>query len=91
MTSIYEIGITPIEHKVLYTYAQHQKYIVQNSTINITFEQKNPPNIRDFTIILGLIAGFIPSKRQSLPSIKIINRAVDKLNQLVDAYIIFCQ
>lgn len=90
-TSIYEIGITPIEHKVLYTYAQHQKHIVQNNNIDTTFNEENPPNIKEFTIILGLIAGFIPSKKQPLPGIKIINRSIDKLNHLVDAYLIFCQ
>ena len=85
--SIYDIGITPIEHKVLYTYPQHQKHIKMDTLYN----PKKPPNIKEFTIVLGLIAGFIPSKRQPIPGIKIINRAVQKLNQLVDAYLIFCQ
>lgn len=85
--SVFDVGISPIEYKVLYKYVEGKKYIKPN----VKYNEDKPPNIREFTIILGQISGFAPSKRQPVPGIKIITRAVDKLNQLVDAYLTFCQ
>ena len=83
-SSIDQIGITDIEHKVLYTYAKAKVdkkivYDAQATTVN------------EFCIILGKIAGFNPSKRQPLPGFVIITRALEKLKTLVDAYDILCQ
>ena len=84
-TNIYEAGITEIEYKVLYTFAQ------QKIDPTVNFDQGNPPTIEQFCIVLGRIGGFLPSKRQPLPGLKILSRAIPKLNAMVDAYLIFCQ
>lgn len=82
---IYQIGITETEYKVLYTYAQY------DMKLNVQFDVDKIPTIREFCIVLGQIGGFIPSKRQPLPGLKILSRATQKLNNMVDIYLIFCQ
>ena len=84
-TNIYEAGITEIEHKVLYTYAQ------QKIDPTVSFDSQNPPTVKHFCKILGQLGGFQPSKRQPIPGLKILSRAIPKLNAMVDAYLIFCQ
>ena len=84
-TDIYKAGISPLEHEVLYTYAN------KNIDRSIVFERDQPPSIEQYCRVLGQIGGFLPSKRQLLPGFKILTRATEKLNVLVDAYLIFCQ
>lgn len=84
-SDIYQVGIRPIEHEALYTYAQKK---VDKA---ILFEPNKPPSIAQFCKVLGQIGGFFPSKRQGLPGFKILTRSLDKLKTIVDAYLIFCQ
>jgi len=79
-TSIYEVGITPKTYKVLYTYAEHKGHY------NIKFDGQHPPTVWEFCRTLGKIGGFIPSKRQPLPGLKILTRALEKLHVLISAY-----
>lgn len=79
-TSIYEAGITPTAYKVLYTYAEHRGHT------NVKFDEQHPPTIWEFCRTLGKIGGFNPSKRQPLPGLKILIRALEKLHLLLNAY-----
>lgn len=83
--SILDVGITQIEYQVLYTYAE------KKVNLKVKFDPANPPTVRQYCIVLGQIAGFYPSKRQPVPGLKIISRALEKLDILVDAYLINCQ
>lgn len=81
--SIYSIGISQIEHKVLYTYL-HKKLKLTSA-----FDPLNPPTVKEYCIALGKIGGFFPSKRQPIPGLIILTRAREKLDTLVDAYLAF--
>lgn len=81
--SIYSVGISQIEHKVLYTYLHNKLKITPG------FDPDNPPTIKEYCIALGKIAGFFPSKRQSIPGLIILTRAREKLDSLIDAYLTF--
>lgn len=83
--SIKEIGISEVEYKVLYKYAE------QKVDKKIQFDPDTFPSVSEFTVVLGRISGFFPSKRQPIPGIKILSRAITKLNDLVDAYLFLCQ
>ena len=83
--TIYEVGITPIEHKVLFTYAS------KKIDANIRYIPDKPPTIEQFCIVLGRIGGFLPSKNQKLPGLKILSRAVQKFNTMLDTYFSFFQ
>lgn len=85
LKKIFEVGISPVEYKVLYTYAN------KKISPKIQFKPNEPPTIKQFCIVLGQIGGFIPSKRQQLPGLKILSRAVQKLNTMVDTYFSFFQ
>lgn len=82
---IYEAGISPLEHQVLYEYAQRRL------KMDLIFDPQQPPTIPQYCITLGRIAGFFPSKRQPVPGLKILTRALEKLPTIIDAYVIFCQ
>lgn len=82
---IYEAGISPLEHQVLYEYA-HRRL-----KLTVGFNPQQPPTILQYCVTLGQIAGFFPSKRQPIPGLKILTRALEKLSTLIDAYVIFCQ
>lgn len=84
-SSIFEAGVTPLEHEALYTYA-HRK-----GDRSVVYEAHRTPNIGQYCIVLGKIGGFIPSKRQPLPGFVILARALQKLSTIVDAYLLFCQ
>lgn len=84
-TDIYQAGITEVEHRVLYTYAG------QRIDPKVSFDPARPPTVEHFCRVLGQLGGFLPSKRQPLPGLKILSRAIPKLNAMVDAYLIFCQ
>ncbi len=84
-TDIYQAGITEVEHRVLYTYAG------QRIDSKVSFNPDKPPTVEHFCVILGQLGGFLPSKRQPLPGLKILSRAIQKLNAMVDAYLILCQ
>jgi len=79
-TNIYEAGITPTAYKVLYTYAEHKGHY------KVKFDEQNPPSVWEFCRTLGKIGGFIPSKRQPLPGLKILIRALERLHLLISAY-----
>ena len=78
--NIYEAGISKKEHEVLYNYAQAK------GLNTIPFDGNNPPTVYDFCRILGKVGGFIPSKRQPLPGLKILSRAMEKFYLLIDVY-----
>lgn len=82
---IYEAGISQIEHKVLYEFAN------KKISASIVYDPNKQPTMSDFCVILGQIGGFLPSKRQPIPGLKILNRSVQLLQNLVDAYLLFCQ
>lgn len=82
---VYQVGISPLEYKVLYTYAQSKQHIKPK----VKYVEDKPPSIKEFAIVLGQISGFLPSKRQEIPGIKILSRAVEKLSSLIDAYEVF--
>lgn len=84
-TKINQIGISKVEYEVLYKYAN------QKIDQKIEFKKDSLPSILEFTIILGKIGGFFPSKKQPIPGIKILSRAIHKLNNLVDAFLFLCQ
>lgn len=83
--SILEVGITQLEYQVLYTYAK------ENVKLKVNYDPLNPPSVMEYCIVLGQIAGFFPSKKQPLPGLKILSRALEKLQIITDAYLIFCQ
>lgn len=81
--TIYSVGISQIEHKVLYTYL-HKKLKLTSG-----FDPDNPPTVKEYCIALGKIGGFFPSKRQPIPGLIILTRAREKLDTLIDAYLAF--
>jgi len=83
--SIYDAGISKTEHLILYNYA-HRKLDKK-----LQFNENAPPTIREFTIVLGKLGGFIPSKRQPIPGLIILTRAIQTFNTMIDAYLTFCQ
>lgn len=84
-SDIYQAGVTPLEHEALYTYA-HKK-----GRSSVAFDAQSPPSIEHYCVVLGKIGGFMPSKRQPLPGFIILTRALQKLDTIVDAYLLFCQ
>jgi len=84
-TSIHEIGITPLEHKVLYTYV--------NKRVNrkIVFNKDKIPTVWEFSRVLGLVGGFIPSKRRPIPGLKILTRALEEFYIILATYQTFFQ
>ncbi len=78
--SALDVGITPLECEILYAYVR------KKSNRQIAFDLQNPPTIWEFCRVLGSIAGFIPSKRQPLPGLKTLSKAVEKFHILLDAY-----
>ena len=79
-TSVLDAGITPLECEILYTYAN------KKGCTKIRFDKDDPPTIWEFCRVLGTIGGFIPSKRQPLPGLKILSRALQTYYVLLDAY-----
>ena len=84
-SSIYEAGVTKLEHEALYAYS-HKK-----GNKSLIFDARKPPSIKQYCIVLGKIGGFVPSKRQPLPGFVILSRALHKLNTIVETYQLFCQ
>jgi Transposase DNA-binding/Transposase DDE domain len=84
-SDIYQAGVTPLEHEALYTYA-HKK-----GERSVVFDALSPPSIEHYCVVLGKIGGFMPSKKQPLPGFIILTRALQKLDTIVDAYLLFCQ
>jgi Transposase DNA-binding/Transposase DDE domain len=84
-SSIYEAGVSAIEYEVLYKYAN------QKVDAKIIFDKNEPPTIAHYCRVLGQIGGFQPSKKQELPGFIILSRALEKLKNLTDAYLLFCQ
>lgn len=84
-TPIYETGISPVEHKVLYEYAN------KKISTSIVYDPQQQPTIFEYCVVLGQVGGFFPSKRQPIPGLKILSRAVEQLQHLVEAYLLFCQ
>lgn len=84
-TNIFEAGISGLEYELLYT------YVARKLDKKVKYDPANPPNAKDFCITLAKLAGFRPSKRQPLPGLKLLAVAIDRLNALIDAYLILCQ
>lgn len=84
-TPISEAGISDVEYKVLYEYAN------KKISSTIVYDSQKTPTIFEYSIILGQIVGFLPSKKQPTPGLKILSRAVEQLQILVDAYLLFSQ
>jgi hypothetical protein len=82
---INEAGISPIEYRVLYEYAN------KKISASIVYDPQKQPTIFEYCVILGQIGGFLPSKRQPIPGLKILSRAIEQLQHLVEAYLLFCQ
>lgn len=82
---IYQAGISPVEHQALYEYIHlyTDKKVIYNPDIE--------PTIKEFVINLGKIGGFIPSKRQPTPGLKILSYAYQKFNIILDTFNLFCQ
>lgn len=78
--SVYEVGITPKQCDILYTYVNFK---IDKKAI---FDPKNPPTIWEFCRVLGKVGGFIPSKRQPLPGLRILTRAIQKYSTLLEAH-----
>ena len=81
-TPISELGITKEEHEVLYT-VMEQRYPKK-----IQYKKEHIPTIREYCIILGMLGGFCPSKRQPLPGLKILTRSMDKYHLIYEIFII---
>lgn len=81
--SILEVGIEQEDCEILYKYAQ------QKIDSNIEFNKEEPPTIWEFCRVLAMCVGFLPSKRQPLPGLKILTKAFKKFYLLKDAYQIF--
>lgn len=79
-TSVYEVGITPQQCDILYSYVNFK---IDNK---IFFDPKDPPTVWEFCRILGKVGGFIPSKRQPLPGLKILTRSMQKYTTLLEAH-----
>jgi len=78
--SVYEVGITPQQCDILYTYVNFK---IDNK---IFFDPEEPPTVWEFCRVLGKVGGFIPSKRQPLPGLKILTRAMQKYTTLLEAH-----
>ena len=81
--SVYQAGISPKECEVLYAYAH------AHIRKDLVFDYANPPTVWEFCRVLGMIGGFIPRKRQPLPGLKILTRATEKFNLLLQAYDVY--
>jgi len=78
-----DAGISTSACEVLYQYAHHKV------DSRIAFDEKHPPTMKEFCIVLGRIGGFIPSKRQPLPGFKILSRAYKKYSIILDIYDVY--
>jgi len=81
-TLIDEVGITPEEHQALYMIMQHR------FPKQIKYNPDYIPTIEEYCIVLGMLGGFQPSKRQPLPGLKILTRAFDKYHLILDVFFI---
>ena len=55
----------------------------------LIYDPKHVPTIREFCILVGRLGGFRPTKRQPLPGLKLLDRALEKMNLLIDSYLAF--
>ena len=83
--TIDQVGIDDLSYKVLYTYVE------KRLNLDLHYDPESPPTVKQFCITLGRIGGFLPSKRQPVPGVIILTRALERLKTLVDAYITFSQ
>lgn len=81
-TPINELGITKEEHEALYT-VMEQRYPKK-----IQYNADHIPTIKEYCIVLGMLGGFYPSKRQPLPGLKILTRSFDMYHLIYDVFII---
>lgn len=79
--SVSDAGITAQQCKILYTYVSFKK--IDNK---VHFDPNNLPTIWEFCRVLGKIGGFIPSKRQPLPGLKILTRAMEKFTTILEVH-----
>lgn len=79
-TSVLETGITPQQCEILYSYVNFK---IDNT---VFFELEDPPTVWEFCRVLGKIGGFIPSKRQPLPGLKVLTRAMLKFATILETH-----
>ena len=78
-----QAGIDLVKCEILYAYAQ------KNVIKDLVFDAENLPTVYEYCRVLGMIGGFFPRKSQPLPGLKILTRASDKLNIILQAYDVF--
>jgi len=81
--NVFEVGIEQEDCEILYKYAQ------QKVDSKLTFDKYDPPTVWEFCRVLAMCVGFIPSKRQPLPGLKILTKAFKKFYLLKDFYQVF--
>lgn len=81
-TPINQLGIDEKQHQALFT-VMEQRY-----PNKIQYDPEDVPTIEEFCVVLGMLGGFIPSKRQPLPGLKILTRALAKYHLIVDVFLI---
>ncbi len=74
---IYECGITTEQHQVLYSYLERQM------PKRYQYDPQKIPTIKEFCVALGILGGFLQSKRRPLPGLIILTRAREKLDFLI--------
>lgn len=78
-TKINEIGITSLEQEVLYN------HVHQFHNKKVKYAAKEIPTIKEFCIVLAMLVGFHPSKRQPLPGLKRLTKASMKFELIYKA------
>jgi hypothetical protein len=82
-TTIVQAGLSVQECKILYAYTR--KYIRKD----LVFDEQQPPTMWEFCRVLGMLGGFIPRRRQPLPGLKILTRAMEKFKILIKAHDVY--
>lgn len=60
----------------------------QRYSHKIKYGPNDIPTLKEFCIVLGILGGFYPSKRQPLPGLKILSRTFDKYHLILDVFFI---
>ena len=74
-----KLGITPFEHQVLY------KHVHQFNNKKVKYNPIDVPTVEEFCIVIAMLEGFYPSKRQPLPGLKVLSRAWMKFELICKA------
>ncbi len=81
---VYSFGVNSIDYEILYRYSE-----VKKIASNVSYDPTNLPSIQEFYVLLGRLVGFRPTKYQPFPGLKILGKALKKINWLIDSYLIF--